>query len=236
MKKILMAAAMAGLIAGAAFAKSNVKFEASAGFAYGFSDIFATNSNTNTKSEFITNSLGLKAEGTMWLNDTLGIQLDTAFLWPMSTTSKVTDLSNGDTQSDTVNADGGQFVMNGFIGPVFKFNLNKNFDLAVGAGFDVATYANTYSTNNVNGALLNGKSGKVTTSYWNFGIGATVDATYKIDKQMGIKFGVTGAFLWGSQYHTHRHSDDGSYTSDTTTNSNNNAFYIIPDISFVYKF
>ena len=50
MKKILVAATMAALLVGGAFAKSknNVNFEASAGFAYGLSDIFYTDSNTST--------------------------------------------------------------------------------------------------------------------------------------------------------------------------------------------
>ena len=184
----------------------------------------------------MVNSLGVKAEGTMWLTDQLGFQLDTAFLWPFSTTDKTTNLNNGNSNSETVNADGGQFVFNGLIGPVFKINLNKSFDLVIGAGFDMAMYSYSYKTSNVNLALLNGKSGTVTNSYLNFGIGATVDATYKLDKNMGLKFGVTGAFLWGSQYNTHRHSDDGTYNQDTTTNTSTNAFYIIPDVSFVYKF
>ena len=240
MKKLLTVIVMTALVVSGSFAakksKSNVNIEASAGFAYGFSDIFYTDSDANTKTDNILNSLGLKAEGTMFFTDVLGIQLDTAFLWPVSSSTQITNLNNGNTNTTTTNADSGAFVFNGFIGPVYKIALDKNFDLKIGIGFDLAAYTYTYSSDNVNVSFISPKSGKITNSYLNFGVGATVDATYKLDKNMGLKFGVTGAFLWGSQYNTHRQANDGSWSQDSTTNTNTNAFYIIPDISFVYKF
>ena len=230
MKKILAAVAMAAVVAAGA---SAFTFEASAGFGYGFSDL--TQKDDSNKTERIDNALGVKLEGTLGITDNLGIQLDTAFLWPTKgTTIKVSDTDGNNTTENTIDYDGA-FVFNGFIGPVYTFNVNKDFSVKVGAGFDLAfnSYNTVVDDTKVLGLTVNGY--KDTYSYMSYGIGATVDADYMVNKNMGVKVGLTFGYLWGNQYQ-YTHAVNEGDTSTSTKDFEANGLYLIPDFSFVYKF
>ena len=79
MKKLIAAIAMVGAVATASFA---LTFKASAGFAYGYSNIFDTQkqslnigpfsiAESNYKTETKNNSLGFKLQGTLGLTNNL---------------------------------------------------------------------------------------------------------------------------------------------------------------------
>lgn len=226
MKKLLAFAAMATIALAGTFA---LDVEASLGGAYGFSSLNTENTDLKQKSNRIDNAFGFKTEVTLGLTDKLGIQVDTAFLFPTNGTKFKTTASDGTVTEKTVDYDG-SFVFNGFVGPVYKFKAGKKIDMKIGLGFDIAY--NTYS--NVVPATLFIPEKTTIYSYMSYGIGATVDATYMINKKFGIKAGLTGSYLWGNKITTTTKTDSSS--TKTTEDYSANGLYLIPDISVVYKF
>lgn len=226
MKKLLAFAAMATIALAGTFA---LDVEASLGGAYGFSSLNTENTDLKQKYNRIDNAFGFKAEVTLGLTDKLGIQVDTAFLFPTNGTKLKTTASDGTVTEQTVDYDG-SFVFNGFVGPVYKFKAGKKIDMKIGLGFDIAY--NTYS--NVVPATLFIPEKTTIYSYMSYGIGATVDATYMINKKFGIKAGLTGSYLWGNKITTTTKTDSSS--TKTTEDYSANGLYLIPDISVVYKF
>jgi len=233
MKKLIAAIAMVGAVATASFA---LTFKASAGFAYGYSNIFDTQkqslnigpfsiAESNYKTETKNNSLGFKLQGTLGLTNNLGITLESSFLFPINGTAfKYTNLDNGKTYEDTTNYDG-SFICNLLIGPTYTFNPKSKFTFDATVGFDIGV--NNYSTKISD-------SSTSTKSYALIGIGAKADAQLLVTKHAGLKFGLTFAYLWGNQYINVVTSSSGS---DTTTKPfEANGFYLIPDVSLVYKF
>lgn len=134
MKKLLAFAAMATIALAGTFA---LDVEASLGGAYGFSSLNTENTDLKQKYNRIDNAFGFKAEVTLGLTDKLGIQVDTAFLFPTNGTKLKTTASDGTVTEQTVDYDG-SFVFNGFVGPVYKFKAGKKIDMKIGLGFDIA--------------------------------------------------------------------------------------------------
>lgn len=227
MKKLFAAIAMAAVVAAGA---SAITLDASAGFAYGFSDLSQKDSDTGTKTERIDNAIGAKLAGTLYFFDDLGFRLDASFLFPTKGTTFKTTLSNGNT-SETKQDYDGAFVFNGFMGPVYKFKLSNEFSATLGIGFDLAY--NSYSTN-IEKTILTPKT-KVTNSFMSFGIGATADACYMVNKNMGVKLGLTFGYLWGNQVQV-KTEPEGKDSTTNTKSFEANGLYLIPDFSFVYKF
>ena len=234
MKKLLAAIAMVGAVATASFA---LTFKASAGFAYGFTDIYQTYSGTvvtsvfpftethEFKSETINNSLGFKLEGALGLTKDFGFKSELSFLFPMNgTTFQITDVTANSKGDPTILNYDGSFIFNGFVGPYYSFGGGKAFSFDVAAGFDIGV--NNYTTKS--------SSSTNTKSYALIGIGANADAQLLVTKHAGIKFGLTFAFLWGNQYISVTADNNGSHTD--TEDYVANAIYLIPDVSFVYKF
>lgn len=233
MKKLLAAIAMGALIATSSFA---LTFKGSAGFAYGFSDIYDTQKSAltiagitfaeaNYKTETINNSIGFKLQGTLGLTDNLGITLESSFLFPMQGTKyKITNLDNDNVTEKTSNYDGA-FICNLLLGPTYTFKPTKAFHIDATIGFDVGV--NNYSTKVSD-------SSTSTDSYALVGIGAKADAELSLSKHVAFKAGLTFAYLWGNQYINVVTKSNGSDTS--TRNFEANGMYLIPDVSLVYKF
>lgn len=233
MKKLLAAIAMGALIATSSFA---LTFKGSAGFAYGYSDIFKTQKSAftigsitlaeaNYKTETINNSIGFKLQGTLGLTDNLGITLESSFLFPMQETlCKYTNLDNGEVTDDPQPYDGA-FIYNMLLGPTYTFKPTKAFHIDATIGFDVGV--NNYSTKL-------SESSTSTDSYALVGIGAKADAELSLSKHVAFKAGFTFGYLWATQYINVVTLTDGSDTK--TRNYTANAIYLIPDVSLVYKF
>lgn len=231
MKKLLAFAAMATIALAGTFA---LDVEASLGGAYGFSSLNTENTDLKWKKNRIDNAFGFKAEVTLGLTDNLGIQVDTAFLFPTNGTKLKTTASDGTVTEQTVDHDG-SFVFNGFVGPVYKFKAGKKIDMKIGLGFDIAynTYSDVVPASTIGSLVITPETTYIT-SYMSYGIGATVDATYMINKKFGIKAGLTGSYLWGNKITTTTKTDSSS--TKTTEDYSANGLYLIPDISVVYKF
>lgn len=237
MKKLLAFAAMATIALAGTFA---LDVEASLGGAYGFEDVFSKNYDLKQKQDIFSNSLGIKAEVTIGLTNKLGIQLDTAFLFPVSISARTTNLEDSkDYTSNGQDFDDG-FSFNGFVGPVYKFKVNKKTDIKVGVGFDLATLTYSYDTTITyrkdNSIIPIMADGTLSGTYLHMGIGATFDAIHMINKEFGIKVGLTGAYLWGNKAYVTQKTNDGNYAKQDSIENESNSFYLIPDISVVYKF
>lgn len=233
MKKLLTSLVICTVLAGGAFALS---FEASAGGAYGFTSIL--HSDDNYKYTDTDNSWGAKAAVTANLNKNLGVQFEGSFLWPTKVLNKKTNKSSGKRTSNA-NDRRNAFIFNGFIGPVYNLSLTKDLTLRLGAGFDIAY--NQYASESTVSVVYTTTT-KTVYSYWSYGIGARADAIYKINKNLGLKIGVTGALLWPSSYKTEitTTSDNPLIKNDSESITKNfenyTGLYLIPDISFTYRF
>lgn len=234
MKKLLASLAICSVLATGAFALS---FEASAGGAYGFTSLTTktTSGDVTTTTQSTDNSFGAKAAITANLNRDLGVQFEGSFLWPTKYTIK-TSYSNSETVNTSEGNRSNSFIFNGFIGPVYNLSLTKALTLRLGAGFDMAY--NKYTTTSSTTILNTTTTYTNTTSYWSYGIGAKADAIYKINKNLGLKAGLTFGYLWGnsSKSVTTTTVSNKSSTNENSGDFNANGLYLIPDISFTYRF
>ena len=227
MKKLLAVAVLAAVVVSGSFAKNkkNNGIEIAVGGAYGFAS--NNSKDGDDKSSFQTNNLGFKADVTFGIQDNIGIQLDTAFLFPVGK-AKVEAEKNDVKTSDEVDIDSG-FAMNLLVGPTFGIDIADNMDLKIGLGFDVLFDS---LTNKVSYPVIGTVTS--TSSLWNFGVGATADFNLMFADNMGLKFGLTTGITGGNK--VTQKVEQGSHTEEKDADVDNFTFFIIPDVSFVIKF
>ncbi len=226
MKKIIAFTLLAAVALSATFAKSNKSngFEIAVGGAYGFTSNL--NEKNDVKTTLQTNNIGFKADLTYTIQDNIGIQLDSAFLFPVGKI-KAEAKNDSISFSSEQDADSG-FLMNLLLGPTFAFDIADNMNLKLGLGFDILFDSFTTEPDT---ALTKTTT---TTAMWNFGVAATADFNIMFADNMGIKFGLTSGIAGGKEIK--QKAVTGDVTKEETSDYENSTFFIIPDISFVIKF
>ena len=228
MKKIIAFTLLAAVALSATFAKSNKSngFEIAVGGAYGFTSNLTE--KDDVKRTLQTNNIGFKADLTYTIQDNIGIQLDSAFLFPVGK-AKVELKNDTTTVSNDQDVDSG-FLMNLLLGPTFAFDIGDNMNLKIGLGFDILFDSFTL----VQEATLVTPKITRTASMWNFGVAATADFNIMFADNMGIKFGLTSGIAGGKELK--QKTEYSNVTKEETADYENSTFFIIPDVSFVIKF
>ncbi len=233
MKRFFTLAALAAIIAANAHSLS---MEGGIGGAYGFVTIenSAEQSGVTTAGKTTDNAWGLKAEATLGISRSFGIQLDMTFLLP-TTYRTLTAKSNSPTVEETNGTRSDSFIFNAFLGPVFISSANS-LDVKIGAGlnFSYNRQKERFSKDSLIGILHGGNDTVITNAFFGIGAGVTLDITYLLNKHTGVKVGIVGAYSWTDKASVRKQF--GSKDLTATGEYKAEGLYVIPDISLIYKF